>query len=96
MRRSRKLFLNVAGKFVILRWRLLVPNRPSTTDNRRRIAFGELTLMPVWINRHGRAGCVELCHLFRSQAPAGGGKILSELRLVAGTDDHARYGGPLQ
>ena len=68
----------------------------STTGNRQWIALDELTLVPVRINRPCVTSCVELRDLFRSQPPSGGGKILSELQLVAGADDHAGHSGPLQ
>src|SRR5258708_37454867 len=66
------------------------------TRNRQRVSLDELALMPVWIDRRRFAGRIELRGLFLSQLPSGRAEVLSQLRLVAGTDDHACHRGALQ
>src|SRR5260221_1206107 len=69
---------------------------PPMTRNRQRVSLDELALMPVWIDRRRFAGRIELRDLFLSQLPSGRAEVLSQLRLVAGTDDHACHRGALQ
>ena len=53
-----------------------------------RIAFRELALMPIGIDRLDFAGAVEFCDLIGGEVPAFGGEILAELLFVAGADDN--------
>src|SRR5258708_28592058 len=61
-----------------------------------RGSVDELARMPGWIDRRRFAGRIELRGLFLSQLPSGRAEVLSQLRLVAGTDDHACHRGALQ
>src|SRR5258708_26245796 len=61
-----------------------------------RGSVDELARMPGWIDRRRFAGRIELRDLFLSQLPSGRAEVLSQLRLVAGTDDHACHRGALQ
>src|SRR6185295_10972374 len=67
--------------------------RPSY---RRRIEFGEPTLMPIWISQRGGAGGIEPGDLVRCQLPANRAQILAQLFFVARTYDDAGNTGPLQ
>src|SRR5579863_7513474 len=54
---------------------------------RQRVAFGEVSLVPIGVDGRDGAGFVEPGNLFCSEVPADGVKILPKLFLVAGAEN---------
>ena len=84
------------GIVVLSRWRgrNLVDCR---VGNKRRVTVERsLALMPVRVNGRCPAHRVQPANLLRSEVPTGSAQILSQLCLIASTNDHGRDGGSLQ
>jgi hypothetical protein len=46
------------------------------SSNRRRVAIGEATLVPIWVSEIDGAGRVEFRHLCRGKIPPDGTQVL--------------------
>jgi hypothetical protein len=61
-----------------------------------RVPFRESSLMPIGIDRRGRAGGIQFGTLWRRQIPAHRTQILAQLIRVPRPNDHGGYGWPLK